>query len=126
MYYMNKSSLRKNIRNLLPELLKRILFLFLSALAFLLIGHYVSRNVEYEYTDIEKTSVTPKAVHDSNGHLYTLTLENEKLVIYSADGKSEFVDADTKLFTEYDKALLHSGITGDINEINNIIGYLTS
>ena len=116
----------EKVRRITLKLLSHLTFLALSVLAFLLIAHYVSLNTEYEYTDIEKTSGTGEHITAADEPLYTLVLENDKLVIYSEDGSAEYVDTDTRLLTEYDRELLGKGISAGIDEINNIIGSLMS
>lgn len=123
--YMKKTLLDQKTRTIVCDFLKRMAFLALSAAAFVLLGHYISRNTEYEYTDTVKNAMDTEFIKET-GNICKLVLENEKLVIYSATGEPEIADADTGMLTEYDRSILENGISADREKISEIIESLMS
>ena len=122
---MKKTLLDQKTQTIVCDFLKRMAFLALSAATFVLLGHYISRNTEYEYTDTAKNTMDTELIQET-GNICKLVLEDEKLVIYSATGEPEVADADTGMLTEYDRSILENGISADREKISEIIESLMS
>ncbi len=116
---MSKNQSKKQVVSALFELFARLTFLAFLVALFLLAVIYVSRNVTYEYGDIEATAgreeVSSKGsfpLDDGTRILRVSEGDTQKICIYRPDGTLErSLGINTDILTDLDLALLDVGVS---------------